>query len=80
MNTFALYISVNFTTYTYIFKTCFTLQERPRPEYVARAPTYEKNPITGVKEPYFPDRDRLPRIISGFAVISIMVGIKINGV
>lgn len=48
-------------------------EERPRPEYVARAPTYEKNPITGVKEPHFPERERIPRIISGFAVITIMI-------
>ena len=37
------------------------------------APAMEKNPITGVKEPYFPQRERIPRIISGVAVIIIMV-------
>ncbi len=37
------------------------------------APTMEKNPITGVREPYFPERMRLPRIISGIGVIIIMV-------
>ncbi|XP_076085009.1 anoctamin-7-like isoform X2 [Mytilus galloprovincialis] len=52
-------------------------EERPRPEYVVKAPTYEKNPITGVKEPYFPERARLPRIISGFAAITIMITIVI---
>nr|XP_011452544.2 anoctamin-7 isoform X3 [Crassostrea gigas] len=50
-------------------------EERPRPEYAAKAPTYEKNPITGVKEPHFPPRDRIPRILSGFAVIIIMMSL-----
>ncbi|XP_052224837.1 anoctamin-7-like [Dreissena polymorpha] len=48
-------------------------RERPRPEYAAKAPTYEENPITRVKEPYFPPRKRLPRILSGIAVIIIMM-------
>lgn len=47
--------------------------ERPRPEYAALAPTKEKNPITGVMEPYFPPRKRLPRLLSGIAVILIMM-------
>jgi anoctamin-7 len=55
----------------------FNLQERPRPEYAAKAPTYEENPITRVKEPYFPPRKRLPRILSGIAVIIVMVGASI---
>ncbi|KAJ8319968.1 hypothetical protein KUTeg_001555 [Tegillarca granosa] len=48
-------------------------EERPRPEYAAKAPTYEKNPITGVREPHFPKRARIPRILSGIAVIIIMM-------
>lgn len=48
-------------------------EERPRPEYAALCPTYEKNPVTGVLEPYFPDRKRLPRILTGIACIIIMV-------
>ncbi|XP_023932129.1 anoctamin-7 isoform X5 [Lingula anatina] len=48
-------------------------EERPRPQYTVLCPTYEKNPITGIKEPYFPERDRLPRIISGAAAIIIMI-------
>ena len=58
---------------TYVNKDVNLLQERPRPEYCAKAPTYEKNPVTGVKEPHFPPRKRLPRILSGIAVIIIMV-------
>jgi len=48
-------------------------EERPRPEYAAMAPSMERNPITGVKEPYFPKRDQIPRIISGIGVILIMM-------
>ena len=55
----------------------FVNQERPRPEYAAKAPTYEENPITRVKEPYFPPRKRLPRILSGIAVIIVMVGQRV---
>ena len=29
-------------------------EERPRPEFAAKAPYLEKNPITGVREPAFP--------------------------
>lgn len=47
--------------------------ERPRPEYAALAPAKEKNPITGVMEPHFPPRKRLPRLLSGIAVILIMM-------
>nr|XP_033778364.1 anoctamin-7-like [Geotrypetes seraphini] len=48
-------------------------EERPRPEFAARAPRMEQNPITGVKEPYFPQRDRLSRILTGSMVIVIML-------
>ena len=48
-------------------------QERPQPEYAAMAPTMERNPITGLKEPYFPEKQRIPRIITGVAVIIVMV-------
>lgn len=48
-------------------------EERPRPEFAAMAPKMEQNPITGVKEPYFPKRDRLSRIVTGSMVIIIML-------
>ncbi|XP_069096832.1 anoctamin-7-like [Pleurodeles waltl] len=48
-------------------------EERPRPEFAAMAPKMEQNPITGVKEPYFPKRDRLSRIMTGSMVIIIML-------
>ncbi|CAH1775497.1 unnamed protein product [Owenia fusiformis] len=51
--------------------------ERPRPEYNALAPDFEKNPVTGVREPHFPERKRLYRIITGAAVIIIMIVVVI---
>ena len=48
-------------------------EERPRPEYNARAPTLEVNPITGVLEPHFPPAQRTKRIFTGFAILVIMV-------
>lgn len=37
------------------------------------APCLEQNPITGLKEPSFPERDRLSRILTGSMAIVIMV-------
>ena len=54
----------------------FSLQdeeERPRPEFAAKAPYTEKNPITGVREPYFPKTARLRRIAAGSGLIILMV-------
>lgn len=48
-------------------------QERPRPEFAAMAPTMEPNPVTGVKEPYFPEKTRLARVFTGSMVIIMMV-------
>ncbi|KAJ6656874.1 hypothetical protein lerEdw1_003205 [Lerista edwardsae] len=47
--------------------------ERPRPEFAARAPCMEQNPVTGVKEPHFPERDRLSRILTGSMAIILML-------
>ncbi|XP_042334842.1 anoctamin-7-like isoform X2 [Sceloporus undulatus] len=48
-------------------------EERPRPEFAALAPHMEQNPVTGVKEPYFPQHDRLSRILTGSMAIIIML-------
>uniref|UniRef100_A0A8C7U419 Anoctamin n=1 Tax=Oncorhynchus mykiss TaxID=8022 RepID=A0A8C7U419_ONCMY len=48
-------------------------EERPRPEFAAMAPSIEYNPVTGVKEPYFPERARLSRMLTGSMVIIIML-------
>ncbi|XP_068589972.1 anoctamin-7 isoform X2 [Cebidichthys violaceus] len=48
-------------------------EERPRPEFAAMAPTMEQNPVTGVKEPYFPENTRLSRMFTGSMVIIMML-------
>ncbi|XP_076451373.1 anoctamin-7-like [Babylonia areolata] len=48
-------------------------EERPRPEYAARAGQLKENPVTGIREPFFDPRDRIPRVLSGIAAIVIMV-------
>ncbi|XP_067873456.1 anoctamin-7 isoform X2 [Heterodontus francisci] len=48
-------------------------EERPRPEFTVMAPTTEQNPVTGLNEPYFPQKDRLSRIITASMVIIIML-------
>lgn len=37
------------------------------------APAMEENPVTGVKEPYFPEKARISRMLTGSMVIVIMV-------
>lgn len=39
------------------------------------APTVEQNPVTGVKEPYFPEKARLSRMFTGSMVIILMVSL-----
>ncbi|KAI2649747.1 Anoctamin-7 [Labeo rohita] len=48
-------------------------EEPPRPEFAAMAPAMEENPVTGVKEPYFPERARISRMLTGSMVIIIML-------
>ncbi|XP_053704576.1 anoctamin-7 [Synchiropus splendidus] len=48
-------------------------EERPRPEFAATAPMMEPNPVTGVKEPYFPKRTRIARMFTGSMVIIMML-------
>ncbi|XP_014856548.1 PREDICTED: anoctamin-7-like [Poecilia mexicana] len=52
-------------------------EERPRPEFAATAPTVEENPVTGVKEPYFPEKTRLSRMFTGSMVIVLMLCVVI---
>uniref|UniRef100_A0A1A7WND2 Anoctamin n=1 Tax=Iconisemion striatum TaxID=60296 RepID=A0A1A7WND2_9TELE len=52
-------------------------EERPRPEFAAMAPTMEQNPVTGVKEPYFPEKTRLSRMFTGSMVIVLMLCVVI---
>uniref|UniRef100_A0A7N4P3N4 Anoctamin n=1 Tax=Sarcophilus harrisii TaxID=9305 RepID=A0A7N4P3N4_SARHA len=48
-------------------------EERPRPEFAAMAPQMAQNPVTGLKEPYFPPKTRLSRMVTGSMAILIMV-------
>ena len=48
-------------------------EERPRPTFAALAPTVERNPITGIMEPHFPEDKRKRRLFSGIIVIVTMV-------
>ncbi|KAK2550527.1 Anoctamin-7 [Acropora cervicornis] len=48
-------------------------EERPRPTFAALAPTVERNPVTGILEPHFPDEKRQPRIFSGIAIVITML-------
>eukprot|EP00058_Branchiostoma_floridae_P028493 XP_002613984.1 hypothetical protein BRAFLDRAFT_67435 [Branchiostoma floridae] len=48
-------------------------EERPRPQFAAMAPSMEKNPVTGIKEPHFPDEDRFKRMMAGAVIIIFMM-------
>ena len=52
-------------------------EERPRPEFAAKAPAFEKNPVTGVMEPSFPASQRIPRLLTSISAILIMVVIVV---
>ncbi|XP_054598355.1 anoctamin-7 [Nothobranchius furzeri] len=51
------------------------IEERPRPEFTAMAPMTMRNPITGAEEPYFPEKKRFNRTVTGCMVIVIMVAV-----
>uniref|UniRef100_A0A3P9HUK3 Anoctamin n=1 Tax=Oryzias latipes TaxID=8090 RepID=A0A3P9HUK3_ORYLA len=53
------------------------IAERPRPEFTAMAPMTTRNPITGAEEPYFPEKKRLNRTLTGCMVIVLMVSLLI---
>ncbi|XP_071805563.1 anoctamin-7-like isoform X2 [Asterias amurensis] len=48
-------------------------EERPRPQFAAKAPMMEKNPITGIMEPYFPEDIRKKRWLTGVGIMCGMV-------
>ncbi|KAM5271062.1 anoctamin-7 isoform 3-T3 [Hipposideros larvatus] len=53
------------------------IEERPRPQFAASAPTTAPNPITGEDEPYFPRRSRVRRVLAGSVVIAMMVAVVV---
>ena len=48
-------------------------EERPRPEYTARATKLKRNPVTGKREPYMPQRQRFYRIMGAFSVVAFFI-------
>ncbi|XP_055953568.1 anoctamin-7-like [Argiope bruennichi] len=50
-------------------------EERPRPEFAAKAPCVERNPITGIKEPSFPKSVRMKRIAVGSGAVLVMMAL-----
>jgi anoctamin-7 len=52
-------------------------EERPRPEFAARAPFLERNPVTGVREPSFPSSLRNKRVAAGIGIIFLMISLVI---
>ncbi|XP_035878516.1 anoctamin-7 [Phyllostomus discolor] len=53
------------------------IEERPRPQFAARAPTTALNPVTGVEEPYFPRRSRVRRVLAGSVLVLMMVAVVV---
>ncbi|XP_040608917.1 anoctamin-7 isoform X3 [Mesocricetus auratus] len=53
------------------------IEERPRPQFAARAPTTALNPVTGEDEPYFPEKRRVHRMLAGSVVLLMMVAVVI---
>ncbi|XP_054265899.1 anoctamin-7-like isoform X2 [Macrosteles quadrilineatus] len=52
-------------------------EERPRPEFAARAPFYERNPVTGIPEPSFPKSLRTKRVAAGIGIVFLMISLVI---
>ncbi|XP_023701847.1 anoctamin-7 isoform X2 [Cryptotermes secundus] len=52
-------------------------EERPRPEFAARAPFLERNPVTGIQEPSFPSSLRNKRVAAGIGIIFLMISLVI---
>ncbi|XP_066088737.1 anoctamin-7 isoform X2 [Saccopteryx bilineata] len=53
------------------------IEERPRPQFAALAPTTARNPITGEEEPYFPKRSRVRRVLAGSVLVLVMVAVVV---
>lgn len=50
-------------------------EERPRPQFSARAPVLSMNPVTATREPSFPKGSRRLRVAAGVAVLLSMVSL-----
>ncbi|GAB6018699.1 Anoctamin-7 [Chamberlinius hualienensis] len=57
---------------------CFDMdeeEEKPRPQFSARATATSRNPVTDVVEPYFSKKERLKRIVTGFGIVLFMMAL-----
>lgn len=52
-------------------------EERARPQFAARAPHVERNPVTGIREPSFPKKARTKRVAVGLGVILVMIALVV---
>lgn len=68
-----LRLGLSFIMLSNMFDCFIFFQERPRPTFAALAPAVERNPVTGLLEPHFPEEKRFPRIVSGIAIVICMV-------
>ncbi|XP_028611203.1 anoctamin-7 [Grammomys surdaster] len=53
------------------------IEERPRPQFAATAPMTALNPITGEDEPYFPEKNRIHRMLAGSVVLLMMMAVVV---
>ncbi|XP_006902997.1 PREDICTED: anoctamin-7 [Elephantulus edwardii] len=53
------------------------IEERPRPQFAAAAPTTAVNPITGQEEPHFPAQSRARRVLAGSVMVMMMVAVVV---
>ncbi|XP_003740347.1 anoctamin-7 [Galendromus occidentalis] len=50
-------------------------EEQPRPEFTAKAYCEARNPVTGLREPSFPNWIRTQRIVAGIAILILMISL-----
>ena len=64
--------SFHFSSFQIVWFFIQDEEERPRPEFAAKAPYLEKNPITGVREPAFPKAVRCLSLTTNGCFLSLV--------
>ena len=64
--------SFHFSSFQIVWFIVQDEEERPRPEFAAKAPYLEKNPITGVREPAFPKAVRCLSLTTNGCFLSLV--------
>ena len=64
--------SFHFSSFQIVWFIIQDEEERPRPEFAAKAPYLEKNPITGVREPAFPKAVRCLSLTTNGCFLSLV--------